>query len=330
MKNANFSNGQGANSKYNNIYDRITNTMIEFLESLKTTPQRWERPWILSENGLGAHNAQTKRSYSGVNQLILSYLCLKFNYPFNRWLTFNQVQNLGGKVKRGEKSTIIVFSKVLNKVEVNSPENDEQASEISVSRKFILTYYNVFNISQCEGLGDGFYLPYIKTVSEFNTIDTAEDLIKNCKAKIQYSEMGEAFYSPANDFINLPLRSQFKSVEGFYHTVFHEAGHWTGHPDRLNRKLFNRFGSADYAREELTAEMCSVFINFLCGIEVKIKNSACYIESWLKAIKDDKTAFLRSTMQAQTAASYILRVSGMEYLKAQPQEEQQPEEACAA
>src|SRR5208337_3394987 len=187
MKNANFSNGQGASSKYNNIYDRITGTMIEFLESLKTSPERWERPWILSENGLGAHNAQTKRSYSGVNQLILSYLCLKYGYSFNRWLTFNQVKNLGGKVKRGEKSTIIVFSKVLNKVEVNSPSNDEQAAEISVSRKFILTYYNVFNVSQCEGLGESFYLPYIKTVNDFNTIDTAEDIIKNCKVKIQYS-----------------------------------------------------------------------------------------------------------------------------------------------
>lgn len=109
MKNANFSNGQGACSKYNNIYDRITSTMIEFLESLKINPQRWERPWILSENGLGAHNAQTKRSYSGVNQLILSYLCLKFGYQFNRWLTFNQVQNLGVRLN-GARNQQLLFS----------------------------------------------------------------------------------------------------------------------------------------------------------------------------------------------------------------------------
>jgi antirestriction protein ArdC len=299
--------------------------MIEFLESLKQNPQRWESPWILSENGLGAHNAQSKRSYSGLNQLILSYLCLKSGYQFNRWLTFNQVKNSGGRVKKGERSTMIVFSKVLNKVEINETSNDEEAAEISVSRKFILTYYNVFNVAQCEGLEDSFYLPYTKVARDFNTIDVAEDLIKNCNVKIQYSEQGEAFYTGTLDLITLPLRSKFKSVEGFYHIVFHEVGHWTGHADRLNRKLFNRFGSPDYAREELTAEMCSVFINFLCGIDVKIKNSACYIESWLKALRDDKTAFLRSTMQAQTAASFILREAGMEYLKQQQMEEQQPE-----
>jgi len=306
----------------NKIYQSITSTMIELLEGIKDNPQRWERPWIISENGKGAHNAQSKRPYSGINQLILSYLCLKYDYQFNRWLTFKQVSDLGGKVKKGEKSTMIMFSKMLVRKEINDLiEEDHQEQEISIRRKFMLTYYNVFNVSQCEGLDPNFYIPYVKAETDIHIIDLAENIIKNCNAKIQYCEQNEAFYSGSLDLINLPLRSQFKSVASFYQTVFHEIGHWTGHPDRLNRKLFNLFGSVDYAREELTAEMCSIFVNSLCGIDIIIKNSAVYIDDWLQVLKNDNKAFLRSTMQAQTAANYILQLSGMDYLRQQVTED---------
>lgn len=321
MKNSNFS--QGATGKSSKIYDTISQTMIELLESLKTDPERWERPWILSENGLGAHNAQTKRHYSGINQIYLSYLCLRNNYQFNRWLTFKQVHELGGRVKKDEKASIVVFSKKILLTEDHSNET-QQETEIKTRTRFLLNYYNVFNVDQCEGIGEGFYIPYAKEI-DFNPIDPAEDIIKNCGAVINYSEQEKAFYTGGLDIISLPLRKQFKSVNGFYQTVFHELGHWTGHKDRLNRKLFNMFGSEDYAREELTAEMCSVFINSLCGIDVKIKQSAAYIDSWLQAIINDKTAFIRSTMQAQTAANFILERSRMEHLKQQPQEEKQLE-----
>jgi putative DNA primase/helicase len=334
MKNSNFS--QGATGKSSKIYDTISQTMIELLESLKTNPERWERPWILSENGLGAHNAQTKRHYSGINQIYLSYLCLRNNYSFNRWLTFKQVHDLGGRVKKDQRAAIIVFSKKIQLLEnqtgkkQNETEEERGEETLKPRIKFMLNYYNVFNVDQCEGIGEGFSLPYDKTDLEFNPIDSAEEIIKNSGAVINYSEQEKAFYTGGLDLISLPLRKQFKSVTGFYQTVFHELGHWTGHRDRLNRKLFNMFGSEDYAREELTAEMCSVFVNSLCGIDVKIKQSAAYIESWLMAIKEDKTAFIRSTMQAQTAANYILERSGMEHLKHQPQEEKQPEPETVA
>jgi len=332
MKNSKFSS-QGAAGKSSRIYDTISQAMIELLESLKTSPERWERPWIISENGLGAHNAQSKRQYSGLNQIYLSYLCTKHGYTFNRWLTFNQVRDLGGRIKADQKSAIIVFSK---RIEV-LPKQDEQPKETRQNEqeaatpqsKFILTYYNVFNVTQCEGIADSFYLPYDKAQIDFSTVDTAEEIINNCGAVINYSEQQQAYYTGGLDIISLPLQKQFKSVSGYYQTLFHELGHWTGHRDRLNRKLFNMFGSEDYAREELTAEMCSVFINSLCGIEIKIRQSAAYIESWLKAIREDKTAFVRSTMQAQIAANHILERSGMQHLKNQGQEEKQPETLAA-
>ncbi|MBN1183693.1 MAG: DUF1738 domain-containing protein [Bacteroidales bacterium] len=332
--NNNFLNRQSVHSKSNKIYDTITNAMIELLESLKTNPERWEKPWILSENGSGAHNAISKRSYSGVNQLFLSYLCLNHNYKFNRWLTFNQVHDLGGKVKKDEKASIIVFTK---KILINETEESknlaEEGSTVESSKtryKFLLNYYNVFNVDQCEGIGEAFYLPYTKEIEELHPVEVNEEIIRKCGADIQFSEQDKAFYTLGLDIISMPLRSQFKSVSGFYQTIFHETGHWTGHPSRLNRKLFNMFGSEDYAREELTAELCSVFINSLSGIDIQIKQSASYIDSWLKAIKIDKTAFIRSAMQAQTAANYILERSGMQYLKNQPQEEVKAEPETVA
>lgn len=332
MKKSNFSN-QGTGSKSSKIYDTLSQAMIELLESLKTNPERWERPWILSENGLGAHNAQTLRQYSGLNQIYLSYLCTKHGYTFNRWLTFNQVHALGGRVKKDQKSSIIVFSKRLEPTpQGDTTQDDTQPLEgqaEKVRSRFILTYYNVFNVTQCEGIGEGFYSPYDKAQLDFSPVDTAEGIINGSGAVINYSEQPEAYYTGGLDVICMPLRSQFKSETGFYQTLFHELGHWSGHRDRLNRKLFNMFGSEDYAREELTAEMCSVFVNSLCGIEIKIRQSAAYIESWLRAIREDKTAFVRSTMQAQTAANYILERSGMQHLKNQGQQEKQPETLAA-
>ena len=318
MKNNSFSK-TGVQNKSNKIYDTITDTMIDFIESLKTNPTRWEQPWIKTENGLGAHNALSKRPYSGLNQLYLSYLCLKKEFPYNRWLTFKQVQDLGGRIIEGSKSALIIFLKQIEEENKDSTEplsNQTELENKSVKTRLLLSYYNVFNVSQIEGLNDSLISPYpISESFEFRSHELAEQLMGKSGVKIEFSQQDEAYYTEKSDLISLPLRSQFKTTIGFYHTVFHEIGHWTGNPLRLNRKLFNLFGTEDYAREELTAEMCSVFVNSLCGIEIQIKNSAAYLDSWLGVLKKDKTAFIRSTMQAQTAANYILKQSGMEHLK---------------
>jgi len=313
------------------IYETLTQTMIELLQSLKSNPERWERPWIISENGQGAHNALTKRTYSGINQIFLSYLCIKYNYQFNRWLTFRQVQELGGSIKKGSKSAMIIFAKVtkVNANDKKKTQEEEEQTKSNLKTRFLLTYYNVFNVEQCEGLGQAFYQRNKQTESKFNQVETAEKILNNCGVQIQYKDQNRAFYSPGLDLISLPNLAQFKSESGYYETVFHELGHSTGHPSRLNRKLFNLFGDEDYAREELTAEMCSVFVCSLCGIDFKIKNSAAYIDSWLEVLESDKSAFVRSTMQAQTACNYIIERSGMQHLKQSVQQEEQIEPIAA-
>jgi antirestriction protein ArdC len=316
-----------------NIYEELTNQMIEILESLKNDKSKWEKPWILAENGLGAHNAYSKHGYSGINQILLSYICSKRGYALNRWLTFKQISDLGGKVKKGERSTMVVFSKMLTFSKRNdglgdSPEEtpiEDNNEKLGVFRKFYLRYYNVFNVAQAEGLGNAFYEPYPlkeeKEVFEANVL--GDTIINKSNADIIYIEGNEAFYRPGTDSIQLPLISQFRSPDMFYGVAFHELGHWTGHPNRLKRKLHNWFGTEDYAREELTAEMCAVFLCNHIGIERLMKHSGKYLNSWLKAIRDDKTAFVKATMQAQTAANYLLTLAGM-------QKENNQEETAAA
>ncbi|NJK95893.1 MAG: hypothetical protein HC905_14160 [Bacteroidales bacterium] len=221
------------------------------------------------------------------------------------------------------------FQSIVKGNEDQDKIEEGEETKSSYKSKFYLTYYNVFNVSQCEGLDSNFFVPY-KVESNFWPIDNAEDIMSSCGANINFSDQDKAFYSPIRDFISLPQRKQFKNITGFYHTVFHEVGHWTGHPERLNRKLFNMFGTPDYAREELTAEMSSVFVCSLCGIDVKLKNSAAYIDNWLSVIRNDKTAFVRASMQAQTAANYILDCAEMQHLKRQPEEEKKEEKEQAA
>jgi len=292
-----------------NLYEILTNQMIEILESGLTDSKNWEKPWLVSDDSrLGAHNAANKHQYSILNGLYLSYLCREKNYPLNRWLSFKQISTLGGKVKKDEKASMVVFSKNLI-----FSENAGKEEETTI-RKFFLRYYNVFNVSQTEGLPSKFYEPYTKEIN-INTVEMGENILTASKANIKHLAIDEAYYSPAKDEICLPLTNHFISTEHFYNTAFHELCHWSGNENRLNRQLFNKFASPEYAREELTAEMGAVYLCSFIGLDIQIINSAQYIHSWLKLLKEDKTAFPKAAMQAQTAANYILTLAGLKTIQ---------------
>lgn len=298
----------------NQIYQNITNQIIEILEDLKIHPERWEKPWIISEGHKGAHNALTNYVYRSFNQIFLSYLCVKNNYEFNRWLTFKQISELGGRIKKGEHSTTIFYSKYIKNKKAGEEETEETEEPVNpYSYHFFMTYYLVFNVAQTEGLPSKFYLPgpdENKIISDVVEPNQKADLIINdCGVKINFHEGDQAYYT--NDYIVLPLKSQFRTSDYFYSTIFHEIGHSTGHPSRLNRKLFNMFGTPDYAREELTAEMTNAFICNFIGINNTIRNSAKYLDGWLSMFKQDNKVFPRAVMQAQTAADYLLKRAGL-------------------
>lgn len=273
----------------NKIYEMVTDEIVKQLEA-GVVP--WRQPWTNN----GAVNWKTQKSYRGVNIFLL---------PPGEYATFKQIQEAGGKVKKGQKSRFVVFWKWL---EVED-ENGE------MKKIPLLRYYQVFEINtQCEGLES----KRKDTRFEHSPIEEAEMVMQayaDCP-KLQFKS-GSAWYRPSADIISVPPITDYKNPHEYYSTLFHEAIHSTGHSKRLNREGVTQaiaFGSENYSKEELVAELGAAMLCGVSGIDNHtIQNSASYIASWLRALKDDKTLLVKAAGQAQKAADYILGVKHEEF-----------------
>lgn len=277
-------------SKFN-IYEEITNRIISQLEKGEIP---WHKPWsgVVS----GAYNRVSKKPYSLLNQMILQH--------DGEYATYKQWSELGGKVKKGEKAEIVVFWKILQV---------EETKDGKVEKKSIplLKYINVFHISQIDGVEPKDMKPI-----EHNSIEEAEQ-IKTAYADREHLIIKEivtdrAFYSPSRDYIQVPCKEQYKDVMEFYSTLFHEMVHSTGHRDRLGRLDLNAklasFGSEEYSKEELIAEIGSAFLMNHIGIETAktFKNSTAYIQNWLQVLRNDNKFIVSASSKAEKAMKYIL------------------------
>ena len=282
-------------AKTDNFREEITAKIITALET-GTAP--WQQPW----NGAEApQNGVTKHQYTGINTVILSLAAMSIDGGKDpRWQTFNQSVGQGWKVKKGSKGIRIL----LWKPTIGTDENGKREITAVLQRTF-----TVFHASQIEGIPD--YVPPEVNIIEAH--EKAEKIIADSGAKIVFGG-GEAFYSPSDDYIQLPPKTDFKSTEGYYSTLLHELSHWTGGEKRLNRnQRCGRF-SADYAFEELVAEMGSLFIASTAGIpqsETEFQNHASYIESWLGKLRNDNMYIFKAAAEAGKAAGYLLRRAGI-------------------
>ena len=283
-------------------YAIVTEKIINLLEQ-GIVP--WRRPW--SATGLPC-NLVSKKPYRGVNLLLLS--ATKYISPL--WLTMKQANELGGSVRKGERSQIVVFWKVdqIAKAETETDPEKDAADEKSRPR-FVLRYYRLFNLEQCElpqAVLDK--LPKIET-HQHDPIEAAERIIAGMPnpPEIQYAG-SKAYYSPITDRITLPPRELFISAEEFSATKIHECVHSTGSRKRLNRESIAEaapFGSPTYVAEELVAEMGAAFLCAEAGISpAVVENQAAYIQGWLGKIRSDKRLVIMAAAQAQKAADFIL------------------------
>jgi antirestriction protein ArdC len=172
-----------------------------------------------------------------------------------------------------------------------------------------LKYYKVFNVAQCEGLT----VPAIEEDTEeaiFSPVDQAEAIFNAMPQRPQVNYGGNrAYYSPSLDYVQMPVKESFDSPDTYYNTLFHELAHSTGHTDRLARKGVTEasyFGSHEYSKEELVAEMAASFLSAESGIESTLENSVAYLQSWMRALKNDKTMLVRAASMAQKASDFIL------------------------
>ncbi len=272
------------------IYNAVTERIISQLEK-GVIP--WQKPWAGIQGG--AISGTTGKPYSLLNQMLLG--------KEGEYYTFNQVVARGGVVRKGEKSQIVVFWK---QVLINQPEDDSTKEPIQKSIP-MLRYYNVFHIDQCDGLK-----PHTKP-AERPICPAADRIIKEYSNReiieIRHQKGDEAYYSPTRDCIVLPLLEQFLSGAEYYSTVFHEMAHSTGHISRLNRlKATAHFGSAEYSKEELTAEISAAALLNYTGTETKssFRNNTAYIQNWLQVLKNDRRLIVTASGAAAKAVDYIL------------------------
>lgn len=305
----------------NDIYAAVTARMMGALKEAieakargeKSTLAPWAKPWV------GAANAPRSihgRPYRGMNAILLSLS----GYDDPRWATFNQTRKLGGKVREGEKSTMVILWKMLK----FKDKDAEDGFKLIPS----LRYFRVFNIEQTTLVEDekvkAWELPELP--GDFDPMAEAEAVWSDWDETGDAPELSHggdrACYAPAADHVTMPKREKFKSAEGYYTTLWHEGAHATGHPTRLDRIKLNDFSDKpNYSREELVAEMTAAFICAHVGIEGTFENSAAYLKSWLNALEDDPKMIVWAAGRAQKAADRILGITPEKAEDAKPETE---------
>jgi antirestriction protein ArdC len=295
------------------LYDEVTNRIVAELEAGRVP---WVQPWGRPDGaGPGIpRNALTGRTYSGVNILILWGAVIDRGWPAQCWLTFRQAREAGGAVRKGERGTTVVYADrfVPEAEKTRAAATGEDARAIPFLKRF-----TVFNVAQCDGLSGN---PEVRGTAgsrrrpglaadpaplpERQIVPVAEEVI--AASGVDFRIGGDmAFYVPALDLVQVPPQPAFFQQINYYRTALHELTHATGHSSRLDRKLLNAFGSKDYAREELVAEMGSAFLCAALGIIPTVRH-ADYLGAWLEVLREDNRAIFRAASAASKAADWIL------------------------
>ena len=299
-----------ANSNLNKARELL---IKKYTDALKQSEIPWERGWHRDL----PRNAITKTEYRGVNSLLLSFIADERGYSGNRWCTFNQIADKDGKyhpnqkwhLKKGSISVPVEYWYLFNKKE-------QKKYPISDYRKLIKDYperdgefvwisktYLVFNEDCIEGIPKE--VP--KDRPQIDRLDVIDKIITNMG--VDYEEYGnQAYYSSLNDKVVIPPMETFKNEYFYCATQLHELCHATGHSSRLDRKLGNEFGSEDYAKEELRAEIGSSFLMQELDLEYDeshMENHAAYIQSWISVLEKDPNELFRAIQDANDIVEYV-------------------------
>jgi Antirestriction protein len=281
------------------IYEAIANRFIEQLEK-GVVP--WRRPWV------SAQNLVSKKAYRGVNAIMLGLGDHQSPY----WVSFKQALDLGGHVRKGEKSTPIIYFKILEKRD--DAGNPVMRPDGRPARFRFIRWANVFNLEQTEGIE----APKIAVRENADQpLEKAESIVRNAKLCPIHHVGFSAAYLPDKDLIQIPPQKYFRSQEDYYSTLFHEMTHATGHKSRLDREGITeatRFGSERYSKEELVAELGAAFLSNEVGIlnQVRFENSAAYLGSWIQKLQNDPRMIVSAASHAQRSTDFVLGIEQKE------------------
>jgi len=252
----------------------------------------WQKPWKPGASLVVAgvpRNFVSGKAYRGVNPLLLGIA----GYQTPWWGTYKQISSAGGQVRKGEKSSMIVYFSMIEK-----RDDDDR-----LIRKFpVLRYFNVFNLEQ----QDGIEIPEVETME----VIPPDAIIDGYSSGPQVNIVGgdSAHYSPSIDAVSMPKQEQFESQAAYYQTLYHELTHSSGHPSRLARDLTGRFGSSLYAKEELIAEIGSAILCYKTGTEWEVDNTIAYLQSWTKKLSDDPRLIIQAASAADKAVNHMMGI----------------------
>ncbi|EGT3611542.1 DUF1738 domain-containing protein [Morganella morganii] len=304
-----------ADKPVRDIYQEVTDRIVAALEK-GTAP--WKRPWRQAEGARTGFpvNALTGNAYQGMNVLLLWLSADEQGFGADIWLTYRQAQQLGGHVRKGEVATDSVIFKPL-KVAAKDRYGDvlrDEHGEVVMTEVPMIKANPLFNVSQCDELPAHFYEVGRIPENEGGGITLpathrALDILNASGVKVTSAPQNQAYYSPSDDRIVMPLSSQFDCEAEYWATLLHELVHASGHQSRLNREGITsssrKFGDPIYSFEELIAEMGSAFLCAQVGVQGEV-NHESYLQSWLRVLKADKKALFRAAKQAREASEFLL------------------------
>lgn len=284
----------------------------DLVKQIENNQAIWQKGWKTGERDILPVNHQGT-PYRGENLIYLMTQAYRQGYADNRWYTYNNAQQHGGHVRKGEKGTVIKFytnTQQRNKKDEHGNDvldNDGKPIKetIRLERPIVKTAV-VFNAEQIDGLPPR---QLATPLSEWERQEKAEAIIKGIQSQgvtIEHKLGDKAYYSPSHDRIVMPERGQFETADVYYATLLHEIGHSTGHESRLNRDLSGAFGSESYAKEELRAEIASMIIGQELQIGYDPSQHVAYLEHWAKVIKEDPNEIFRAVKEAHEISDYVL------------------------
>jgi antirestriction protein ArdC len=293
---------EAAQKKFD-VYQHVTDTILAEIEK-GCVP--WRKPWSGARTGLALPKRVTGDTYRGINVLMLWLTAATKGYASPTWMTYRQAQELGGQVRKGEKSaTVVKFGSVEKDVQ------DSVTGDSETVKRLYARAYSVFNTDQIDGLPEEWYV----RPEPVQDCGTAADPILDAwfaamGVLTQQTDEPAAYYVPSEDRIHMPKLGTFESREAFYATLAHEMAHATMHPKRLDRQHEGRTREERYAKEEVVAELASAMVSARLGIRPEFDQSAAYLDHWVKVMRADSRAIVRAASMAQAAADWMFDTAG--------------------
>lgn len=306
-------------------YDRVMESRKELTERLLGEMEQGELPWTQGwkTGGTRPYNPVTKAVYKGNNRIRLMLAAHFEQFQDNRWVTFAQAKEKGWSVKKGEKGMLCEKWIFEEKKTIEDPVTGEKETVYEELEHPKVNYFILFNADQVEGIPKKEEIPLLPRDDQ---LELADQLVRSSVCPvIENANETQAYYSPALDEVHLPARDYFYSTGEFLATAIHEMGHSTGHPSRLAREQGGGFGSKEYAREELVAELSAVFVQADLGINIGSKqfsNHAAYLQNWMSVLKDNPNALFQASSDAAKASDFLIEQYEHSMIMQQKQEKE--------